>query len=110
MGKKNHTCNLDCKQRWSMFIFKSFYIRSLQKQSFFSHTILIFRKLHNNANGQNIHFIQESFVFYFEKCRFLINTEYNHVCFNNIVFDISYQQFLPVWNPTEEVIDIIFKY
>lgn len=110
MGKTNHTCNLDCKQRWSMFIFKSFYIRSLQKQSFFSHTILIFRKLHNNANGQNIHFIQESFVFYFEKCRFLINTEYNHVCFNNIVFDISYQQFLPVWNPTEEVIDIIFKY
>ena len=27
MGKTNHTCNLDCKQRWSMFIFKSFYIR-----------------------------------------------------------------------------------
>lgn len=52
MGKTNHTCNLDCKQRWSMFIFKSFYIRSLQKQSFFSHTILIFRKLHNYANGQ----------------------------------------------------------
>jgi len=40
----------------------------------------------------------------------VLNTEYNHVCFNNIVFDISYQQFLPVWNPTEEVIDIIFKY
>ena len=40
----------------------------------------------------------------------VLNTEYNHVCFNDIVFDISYQQFLPVWNPTEEVIDIIFKY
>ena len=40
----------------------------------------------------------------------VLNTEYNHVCFNNIVFDICYQQFLPVWNPTEEVIDIIFKY
>ena len=40
----------------------------------------------------------------------VLNTEYNHVFFNNIVFDISYQQFLPVWNPTEEVIDIIFKY
>lgn len=40
----------------------------------------------------------------------VLNTEYNHVCFNDIVFDISYQQFLPVWNPTKEVIDIIFKY
>lgn len=40
----------------------------------------------------------------------VLNTEYNHVCSNDIVFDISYQQFLPVWNPTEEVIDIIFKY
>ena len=74
MGKMKHTCNLDCKQCWSMFIFKSFYICSLQKQSFFSHAILIFRKLHNNANGQNIQFIQESFVVNFEKCRFLIQS------------------------------------
>ena len=75
MGKTNHTCNLDCKQRWSMFIFKSFYIRSLQKQSFFSHTLLIFRKLQNNAKGQNIPFIQESFVVNFEKCRSLIQSK-----------------------------------
>ena len=57
-----------------MFIFKSSYIRSLQKQSFFSHTIPILRELHNNANGQNIHFTQESFVVNFEKCRFLIQS------------------------------------
>ena len=109
MGQTKHTCNLRVSNVGQCLFLNPFTSVAYRNNRFSPIQFLHFKN-YTTMSMVKIYILYKNFFEVNFKKMQVLNTEYNHVCFNNIVFDISYQQFLPVWNPTEEVIDIIFKY